>query len=670
MKRSLILLYITVLTLFSCNKMPDTVKVESIAFEAASIELEEGETARLEVNVSPSNADTQKLVWTSSDPTVATVANGSVTALKKGTTTITAEDGDKTASCKVIVNTVIDGLELDMSNLTLYEGKEQTLIATLNPEDASNRKISWSSSDESVATVDNHGRVTAVKSGHATITAATWNGARTAICEVTVKLASPLTFTAAETSTISLKEIGHPDPVIIEYSKGNSPWTSYTMGGVIDLSAGESVSFRAGETGNATFSQNSMNYYQFSMTGSVASSGDIMSLLDQSMHSSTVPEFAFFALFHGCAVLTTPPELTATSLSPHCYRNMFSGCYSLTEAPELPARTLESFCYSMMFLSCRSLAVAPVLRATELADQCYGNMFQGCSSLTEAPSLPATNLTNNCYGGMFWDCTSLTNAPELPAKDLAYNCYSGMFRGCSSLTSAPDLPAAAAVASCYYQMFQGCKSLTKAPELPATYIEGYCYYEMFKGCSKLTKAPALPAKDLAHDCYAGMFSGCSSLLLSPELPAREMKVRCYYAMFSGCTGLTYAPDLPSSTLDLECYRAMFSGCTNLMTAPVLPAMDLTEYCYCEMFKGCSSLTAAPDLSASILSPGCYTEMFSGCSKLNYVKMLATENILYSNSLLLWLSGVSPTGTFVKNARTTWNVRGESGIPEGWTIRNN
>lgn len=58
-------------------------------------------------------------------------------------------------------------------------------------------------------------------------------------------------------------------------------------------------------------------------------------------------------------------------------------------------------------------------------------------------------------------------------------------------------------------------------------------------------------------------------------------------------------------------------------------------------------------------------MFNGCSRLNYIKMLAIN--IKSNSLTNWVSGVSPTGTFVKNAGATWDVAGTNGVPEGWTI---
>jgi hypothetical protein len=111
---------------------------------------------------------------------------------------------------------------------------------------------------------------------------------------------------------------------------------------------------------------------------------------------------------------------------------------------------------------------------------------------------------------------------------------------------------------------------------------------------------------------------------------------------------------------------MFSVCTSLITAPELLATTLAYGCYSSMFQYCTSLTTAPELPATTLAYGCYSSMFYNCSKLNYIKMLAT-NISASSCLSNWVSGVSSTGTFVKNKNATWTTTGVSGIPEGWAV---
>ena len=110
---------------------------------------------------------------------------------------------------------------------------------------------------------------------------------------------------------------------------------------------------------------------------------------------------------------------------------------------------------------------------------------------------------------------------------------------------------------------------------------------------------------------------------------------------------------------------MFTNCSSLTKAPsILPATDLQYGCYQHMFDGCSSLTKAPELPATILTTMCYSNIFVGCTQLNYIKALFT--MADSEFIGNWLNGVSPTGTFVKNASATWTNE-QAGIPTGWTV---
>jgi len=91
-------------------------------------------------------------------------------------------------------NVKVTGVELNKTSLTLAEGASETLIATVSPDDATNIKVTWSSSEPSVATV-NGGTVTAIKAGSAVITVKTTDGGKTATCNVTVTPPAPV-FTA------------------------------------------------------------------------------------------------------------------------------------------------------------------------------------------------------------------------------------------------------------------------------------------------------------------------------------------------------------------------------------------------------------------------------------------------------------------------------------------
>ena len=245
----------------------------------------------------------------------------------------------------------------------------------------------------------------------------------------------------------------------------------------------------------------------------VACTGDIRTLLDYKTYKTVDTSNARFCyLFIYCKVLTSAPQLPATTLASKCYSYMFSSCTSLESAPALPAKTLAYSCYQSMFNLCKNLTSAPaLLPATTLADHCYYYMFNGCTNLKSAPELSATTLAAYCCSYMFSDCKKLTSAPALSATTLADYCYYYMFNGCTNLESAPKLSATTLASNCYDSMFRNCTNLTSAPKLPATTLADDCYRMMFYGCSNLSSAPKLPATTLADYCYSMMFYGCSNL---------------------------------------------------------------------------------------------------------------------------------------------------------------
>ena len=171
---------------------PKVVPVEGIAFTKEQVSVVEGEKVLLYVSFTPKNASDKRVTWSSSDTGVATIdTKGNVTGVKPGTATITVKttDGGKTATCVVNVTkkpTPVSGVKINRSSLTLTIGGSAILVATVSPEDATNQKVVWSSSDESIATVDQNGEVTAVKTGSAKITATTEDGDKTTTCDVTV----------------------------------------------------------------------------------------------------------------------------------------------------------------------------------------------------------------------------------------------------------------------------------------------------------------------------------------------------------------------------------------------------------------------------------------------------------------------------------------------------
>ena len=293
-----------------------------------------------------------------------------------------------------------------------------------------------------------------------------------------------LCFTAEENGSevwyVSNRKGSVPD---IKYSFDGLKWYDWTAGDRVTLAnVGDKV-YVKGNNPNG-FSQVG-NTSQFEMTGTIAVSGNVMSLIDEEGITTEIP----------CA---------------NCFEELFLGC-PITTAPELPALTLKESCYYKMFFECEKLKKTPELPATQLEKFCYRQMFQRCSSIASTPELPATELTNGCYLSMFSDCDNLSVISPLPASVMKPLCYSGMFSGCTSILEAPELSAMELERSCYESMFYECKNLKKAPALPATQLKDGCYLQMFAGCVSLTEAADLHFKEFADvSCYL-MFNGCTSL---------------------------------------------------------------------------------------------------------------------------------------------------------------
>ena len=185
------------------------IDVSSITLSNTSIALTEQETFQLSATVNPSNATGKTVTWSSSNTAVATVSNnGLVTAVKEGSATITAKAGDKTATCTVTVSKKVipvTSVSLNKTSLALTEQESFQLSATVSPDNASDKTVTWSSSNTAVATVSNNGLVTAVKEGSATITAKA--GDKTATCAVTIsKKVIPVTSVTLNKTSLALTE--------------------------------------------------------------------------------------------------------------------------------------------------------------------------------------------------------------------------------------------------------------------------------------------------------------------------------------------------------------------------------------------------------------------------------------------------------------------------------
>ena len=168
---------------------------------------------------------------------------------------------------------------------------------------------------------------------------------------------NPLCFTALEAnSTISFRTLA----ANIMYSGDNWNWFNFSYNDTIITleNIGDKV-YMCGEN-ESLFDPNTATITNFSMTGRIAASGDVTTLLNLNGLETLTALGCFLGLFENCTSLETAPELPATTLSSNCYGAMFRGCTNLTVAPHLPATTLAENCYWAMFAGCESLCEVTV----------------------------------------------------------------------------------------------------------------------------------------------------------------------------------------------------------------------------------------------------------------------------------------------------------------------
>lgn len=256
-----------------------------------------------------------------------------------------------------------------------------------------------------------------------------------------------VTFTAEKAQKFMMKTNGNYNISGLEYSVNFGDWTTVEANKEVTF-GGTNGDLRLRGTNTDGTASALDKYSTITFTDSyvpVACTGDIRTLLDWDNYTTVNTENAMFInLFENCSVLTSAPELPATSLAYNCYYCMFLGCKNLKSAPKLPAKALANQCYAYMFARCTNLKTAPELPAEVLANQCYDSMFLGCKNLKTAPKLPAKTARMYCYVSMFSGCTNLKSA-ELSIEFLYLGCCGSMFYNCTNLSSVTMLAPSKAI---------------------------------------------------------------------------------------------------------------------------------------------------------------------------------------------------------------------------------
>ncbi len=189
-------------------KITSGIQATGVTLNATSVELYETATKMLVPTITPANATNKKVIWSSSDPSVASVnVDGVVTAVSQGTAVITCttQDSSRTAKCTVKVLKTIKSksVSLDSKSLTLNDGTSATLTASIKPDNVSITSLNWRSTNKKVATVNENGVIKAVGPGTCKIVATTKDTGKKAVCKVTV-VETPVKRVKLSRSTLTL----------------------------------------------------------------------------------------------------------------------------------------------------------------------------------------------------------------------------------------------------------------------------------------------------------------------------------------------------------------------------------------------------------------------------------------------------------------------------------
>ena len=373
---------------------PKYIPVASITVIPSELKIPAGESQTLTVSFTPENASDKTTTWSSSDIEIATVDDdGNVYGVSEGESTITALAGEASSSCRVIVFNYIPvtSVSLDYSKLALVKGNSKRLVVTVEPEDATDKNVSWSSSDNSVATVDNEGTVKAINAGETVVTAKVGDLSTTCSVKVYETSVPFIVFADPSVKEALVKYIDTDGDGEISYEEATS--ASYLPPLKKDIVSFDEFQYFTGitEIPNTRFE------YCQKLT-SIVLPESITRIGNSSFHScksltrinipKSVTDFGSNC-FSDCSSLTSIeiPE-GITTLGPF----LFSGCHSLTEVsiPE-SVSSMGEHCFSL----CRSLKKITIPNSVHIIPR---SCFLGCSNLLSI-TIPegVTELRDYCF---------------------------------------------------------------------------------------------------------------------------------------------------------------------------------------------------------------------------------------------------------------------------------
>ncbi|MBP5334500.1 MAG: leucine-rich repeat protein [Bacteroidales bacterium] len=544
--KSIIIAFLSIL-MVSCQK---EIPVSSVSLSEVSLSLVEGEFKSLVATVLPDNATDKSVEWESRDESVATVRAGVVTALKEGSTTITVKtaNGGKTASCSVTVlpkHYSVSGISLDRTSAEMEVGQQLTLTATVLPENATNKNITWSSSDNSIAEI-NDGTVTAIEAGNATITVTTEDGEKTASCSITVVYrvtGISLDMTEAElevgenlelTATVLPENASDKS---IFWSSSNEEIARVQNGIVTPVDEGSAVITATTSDGGLTASCN-------------LTIKDVPIIFEDEYVLARISQLVLY----DDGMMTKAEAAKITYLEPR-YFGEFQGL--VTSFPEFQYYISINWISSPSFAGCENLRRIVLPESVHIIGD---KAFFGCSNLEEINfSDQIVNIRSFAFAG----CHSLKQC-FIPQN--ATHLLEGMYWECSSIQ---EINIPETVVSIGNQCFYGCSSI-KEIIIPdsVTNLEGRAFW----GCSSAT---TIRISSNVESLQYGTFMGTAARIIT--IPEGVQVAQQH--VFSSSPQLEELT-IPSTMVEMD---EICANCGNLktvycnaVTPPALLALPFTE----------------------------------------------------------------------------------------------
>ena len=497
------------------------VQVESISLAEQEITIKTNEIAQLQAILTPENATTQEVMWSSSNLQVVRVQDGEITGMKPGTVTITAipvSNKNLSATCTVTVTSeTLDPIPmrsftLNETEKTLEIGRTYSLrVMSYEPYNASSQNVTWTSSDESIATVNQYGTVTAVASGEVTVTAHAVTGDASTDCRIIVP-------ESAGAFVIQ-------DTTLVKYN-GSEAVVS-VPDGITEIA---SRAFANNASIQEVYLPNSLQ-----TLGESAFNG--CSNLTKVTFPETMTAWGSY-LFQGCSKLTevgVPNGITEIPAS--CFNN----CTALTNVT-LPDTVTSIGSYA--FANCKAMTEIILPDSVKTLDS-KGYQWYNCSSVTKITlSASLTKLPLSCFNGL----KALEELPDLKnVTVLGDSC----FRENDKLTSV-TIPAA--VEKVGYATFYGCDALTSVhfDGTPEEYGS-----QMFYNCKALTSVTG-NLNTISSQCFYGC-TGLTQFVLPDQVTYIGDNA------FQGCTNLTALVLTAESKLQggNAFGKTPFNGCSKL-----------------------------------------------------------------------------------------------------------